>query len=364
MNVLSLFSGIGLHDLGIERAGMRTVAFCEADSFCRAVLAKHWPEVPCFDDVRTLSASALRSAGIGRIDLITGGFPCQPHSVAGARKGVKDPRHLWPEYARLVREIRPAWVLAENVPGLRTTAADLVLDDLAEAGYAAWPLVVGADDVGAPHRRKRVWIVAYLARDRDGGESENAGADRLRTWPSGDEALAHRDGAGLHRLGSRGLLDRERQARGHDVDRRGERAVGKFDESRTDAYPANGGSRNPVGESGRSMGDACGDGLEERSEPEEQRGHLRDTRATASKDGDRARWPARPGEPQHEWEPSRLTFSRLGRGSYGSASRLDSFVRRNRLKALGNGNPPQVVEAIGRAILAADQAMRVSIDGE
>lgn len=288
MNVLSLFSGIGLHDLGLERAGMRTVAFCENDPWCREVLKKHWPEVPCFDDVRTLSADALRSAGVERVDLITGGFPCQPHSVAGSRKGVEDERWLWPDYARLIRELRPSWVLAENVPGIRTTAIDLVLADLEAAGYACWPLVVGADDVGAPHRRKRVWIVAY--RNGAGHEGERSG----------------------------GLLDGERTPRGYDADRRGERAVGDN-------------VSNPEGERRQEQGD----------------GRVAGSRAGC----DGTRWPARPGEPRYDWEAPRLTQSRVGGAAHGYARRVDSLMRRSRLKGLGNANPPQVVEAIGRVLM-------------
>jgi len=111
LNVLDLFSGIGGFSLGLERAGMRTVAFCEIEPFCQAVLRKHWPGVPIFEDVRKLTASDLSEP----IDVICGGYPCQPFSVAGKRLGAADDRHLWPEYFRLVKELRPAWVIGENV---------------------------------------------------------------------------------------------------------------------------------------------------------------------------------------------------------------------------------------------------------
>ncbi len=142
MRVLDLFSGIGGISLGLERAGFETVGFCEIDPFCRLVLEKHWPDVPIWGDIRELSAESIPDG----IDVIAGGFPCQPHSVAGKRKGRQDDRHLWPEFARLVRGIRPTWVLAENVPGIRTTAADEVIGDLEAEGYTVWPLVVGADE--------------------------------------------------------------------------------------------------------------------------------------------------------------------------------------------------------------------------
>ncbi len=164
MNVLDLFSGIGGFSLGLERAGMRTVAFCEIEPFCRAVLAKHWPGVPCYDDVRTLTADRLAADGIGAVDVICGGYPCQPFSHAGKQRGAQDPRHLWPEMRRLVGEVRPAWVVAENVAGHVTLGLDQVLADLEADGYAGRALVVPAAAVDAPHIRQRVWIVA---RDRD-----------------------------------------------------------------------------------------------------------------------------------------------------------------------------------------------------
>ena len=156
MKVLDLFSGIGGFSLGLERVGMETVAFCEQDKFCQQVLAKHWPDVPCYDDVRTLKGS-----DVGPVDLICGGYPCQPFSLAGRREGQDDDRHLWPEMYRLVVAIRPRWIIAENVAGHIGMGLDDVLSDLEGADYAAWPLVVPACAVGAPHRRDRVWIVAH-----------------------------------------------------------------------------------------------------------------------------------------------------------------------------------------------------------
>ena len=158
--VLDLFSGIGGFSLGLHWAGMRTVGFCETDPFCRAVLAGHWPGIPVYPDICTLSAAQLERDRV-RPDLICGGFPCQDASLAGRGAGLDGTRTgLWREMARLVGECRPAWVVAENVPGLRSRGADEVLADLEALGYASWPLVVGAVHAGAPHRRRRVWIVA------------------------------------------------------------------------------------------------------------------------------------------------------------------------------------------------------------
>jgi len=197
ITVLDLFSGIGGFSLGLHWAGMRTGAFCEADPFARGVLARHWPGVAIYDDVRTLSAVRLRADGIPWPGLLCGGFPCQDISLAGRAKGIEGERSgLWSHMARLVRECRPRWVVVENVPGLRSRGADRVLSDLEAAGYACWPLVVGAVHTGAPHRRSRVWLVAQaIAADARGtgleawqpapaGAATGLPVERRGGWPA------------------------------------------------------------------------------------------------------------------------------------------------------------------------------------
>lgn len=167
--VLDLFSGIGGLSLGLHWAGMRTVGFCEPDPFCRGVLARHWPEVPIYDDIRVLSADRLRRDRVWP-DLICGGFPCQDASLAGRGAGIGGARTgLWAEMVRIIAECRPRWVVVENVPGLRSRGADRVLDELEALGYASWPLVVGAVHAGAPHRRRRLWLLARRAAADAGG---------------------------------------------------------------------------------------------------------------------------------------------------------------------------------------------------
>lgn len=154
MRVLDLFSGIGGFSLGLERAGMHTVAFCEIEPFCRAVLAQHWPGVPIYDDVRTLTADTLRRDGIA-VDVIAGGFPCQDISVAGDRAGLEGARSgLWSEYRRLIGEIRPRFVVVENVTGLLSLGLSTVLGDLAALGYDATWDCVPASAVGAPSQTR------------------------------------------------------------------------------------------------------------------------------------------------------------------------------------------------------------------
>ena len=238
LRVLDLFSGIGGFSLGLEATGaFQTVAFCESDDFCRAVLRRHWPSVPIFDDVGELDA-----CGLGRIDLVCGGFPCQPFSSAGRRLGAQDDRYLWPEMLRIVETCRPSWVLGENVAGLAsmvfqrgdievesrsggrhangvdyeavlvrqsTMLLGAICDDLAALGYAVQPFVVPACAVGAPHRRDRIWIVANTARIQPGRqkqrpERQRAGAGcQSSIVPDADgTGLAHRGFAAQPKSGA------------------------------------------------------------------------------------------------------------------------------------------------------------------
>jgi len=174
--LLDLFSGIGGFSLGLERSGgFKTVAFCEIDPYCRRVLRKHWPEVPQYDDVRTLTAERLAADGIGDIDVITGGFPCQDLSVAGKQRGMGEGTRsgLWSEIVRLVGEIRPKYVIVENVAALLTGPSERrggwfgrVLGDLAECGFDAEWENIPAATMGAPHLRERVWLVGYPRQTR------------------------------------------------------------------------------------------------------------------------------------------------------------------------------------------------------
>lgn len=160
--LLDLFSGIGGFSLGLERTGgFKTVAFCEIDPFCRKVLHKHWPEVPQYDDVRTLTAERLAADGI-TVDAICGGFPCQDISTAGEGAGLAGERSgLWWEYARLVREIRPKVVIVENVSALLHRGMGEILGTFSALGYDAQWDTLPAWAVGLPHSRERVWTVAY-----------------------------------------------------------------------------------------------------------------------------------------------------------------------------------------------------------
>lgn len=157
----SLFSGIGGFDLAAEWMGWENVFHCEINEFCNKVLNFYWPNAKSYKDIKQTDFTEWR----GKVDIVSGGFPCQPYSLAGKRKGKEDDRHLWPEMLRAIREIQPRWILGENVFGLINWSGGLVFHevqaDLEAEGYEVWPYVLPACAKNAPHRRDRVWFVAY-----------------------------------------------------------------------------------------------------------------------------------------------------------------------------------------------------------
>jgi DNA (cytosine-5)-methyltransferase 1 len=161
---LDLFSGIGGFALAAKWNGYRTVGFCDNEPYAQAVLKKHWPEVPCHKDIRE-----VRGELYAGVTLLTGGFPCQPFSVAGKQRGKDDNRYLWPEMCRVIREARPAWIIGENVAGIVNLALDTVCADLEAEGYEVEPVIIPACAVDAPHRRDRVWIIARNVADTKHG---------------------------------------------------------------------------------------------------------------------------------------------------------------------------------------------------
>ena len=221
MRHLDLFSGIGGFALAARMAGgFKTVAFCEIDKYCQRVLRKNFPNIPIHDNVKTLNGNEY-----GPIDIITGGYPCQPFSHAGKRSGANDDRHLWPEVFRVARSIKPRWLLLENVAGHITLGLDDVLSDLDSIGYTSQPFIVPACAVDAKHRRDRVWIVANSNSLRMEGawteqqttgiggkseamantsriqpEREEQWAKRKRTWKGGESFnVSNANGAGCEK---------------------------------------------------------------------------------------------------------------------------------------------------------------------
>ena len=328
----SLFSGIGGLDLGLERAGFRIAWQCESDPYARAVLRKHWPDVPCYPDVRALDGREPA------IDVLCGGFPCQPVSVAGKRRAQADPRWLWPAFAAVVRSHRPALVLLENVPGLRTAGLRDVLADLAALGFDAEWTVARASDVGAPHLRARLFVVAtdadraelrlepgWLSRAYraathelgvDGAAVALADAGRVPSWHECGGADGHateRGEAGDHVAGRRAVVA--------DPDRDGWEG----------AEHAQSRERTSTGR--RRFADARGPG------------HLGDAASTGPSDGaacaERLPAFARELERSGWW----ATEPDVGRVAHGVPARVD------RLRCLGTAVVPQVAEWIGHALM-------------
>ncbi len=328
MRVLDLFSGIGGFSLGLERAGMRTIAFCEIEPFCRAVLAKHWPEMPCYDDIRSLTGAGLAADGLVP-DLICGGFPCQDISVAGKGAGLAGERSgLWREYARLIGEIRPRWVVIENVPALRSRGLDEVLRCLASFGYDAEWHLIPASAIGAPHQRDRVWIVAYPA---PGGRREHGD----ECGQVGNEGTGQSANCG------------ENVAYGNSV-RCQQGARGQFYDEEHHAESC-----------GKMLANSSGPGLSRPERPGRREPLISaaDVRAAASErrwgraapglDGEAHGLPRRVDgtRPVEAWEGN--TPRTIGRGAPN---------RRPRLRGLGNSVVPQIPELIGRAIMRAELA--------
>ncbi len=353
MRLLDLFSGIGGFSLGLERAGFRTVAFCEIEPYPRAVLAKHWPGVPIYEDIRTLSADVLERDGIA-VDAICGGFPCQDLSHAGKRAGLEGERSgLWGEYRRLIGEIRPRFVIVENVPGLLSLGMGTVLGDLSALGYDAVWDCVPASALGAPHRRDRVWIVAHAQSERR-GEAGRDSERRPQRIASGGEVLAvaasarlqERDGAGAFAAGQRFSEPERGSGLQHDVADASRKRV-QGDGACRQQEPRSQTEEGLLGRDGFAVRKTSGEGLSDGTD-----GTLGQSRA----------------QPEPERPSRREPECRLGGVADGLPDWVDASAwlqepegvprvtkgqehRAHRLKGLGNAVVPQVVEAIGRAVM-------------
>jgi DNA (cytosine-5)-methyltransferase 1 len=331
LRVLDLFSGIGGFSLGLERTGgFETVAFCEIEPFPRRVLAKHWPEVPCYEDVRTLTGARLAADGITGIDVITGGFPCQDLSVAGKQRGMGEGTRsgLWSEIVRLVGELRPSYVIVENVAALLSGPSQKrggwfgrVLGDLAECGYDAEWENIPASALGAPHRRERVWLVGLATIGRD-----MANADQVGTIWEPDPGVS--------------LVFNEGGAR---VSERRNKSLADTKELQRDGGNHNTGIRvgaEPLSQLGNGSWAkhlAHSNGIDEQGQQssvinaQERQGSVAGSSGPCLASIGR-KWETEPG---------------MGRVADGVPDRA------HRLATLGNSVVPQIPELIGRAILAA-----------
>lgn len=360
LTVGSLFSGIGGLDLGLERAGMNVIWQSEIDPYASRVLAKHWPEVPNYGDIKLIDWSRVE-----RPSVICGGYPCQPFSTAGNRKGEEDPRHLWPWVRQAISELRPDYAILENVRGHLSLGGTTVIADLAAIGYDAEWRIISAASVGANHRRDRIIIVAYPNNPRS----------------RASEHGTHRNGT-AESLGWRFLAQRGTSGRGTSVaDADGGHAP---DGRQCEALPGKGGSwgndrsgsgsnsgqvsLGSPGEDPGEMADTDG-GRRQQRQPETEplprtgSGGERVTMADSSSgNGGKSephRLPTVYGQASELREQGRLygsfgnwwkTEPDVGRVAHGIPARVD------RLRGLGNAVVPQVAEVIGRLVIAHHEA--------
>lgn len=381
----SLFSGIGGLDLGLEcalRDGgfcVETVWQCEADAWCRGILARHWPYAVQFADVRDVGPDAPR------VDVLCGGFPCQDVSYAGKGAGLAGARSgLWFEFARVVRDLRPRVVVVENVAALATRGLDAVLGSLSEAGYDAVWFDLRASDVGAPHRRERLFIVGYR-RELEHANRGGRGAQRVArvgaamgvrgdasydTAAPQDTSARHvadtiggrRDGRAVGAEGDHGDRTDARRSQGSDgasdgraeladANARGwgertsrEECAGRAEPDRDDARAA--GMANARGSRLERQRNLSVGARAEDARSRGERGRRAQPRLGRATDGlpvmlDAHRWPVRPGEPQRADEAPRVTTEKAPRVT------TEKAHRSARLKALGNAVVPQVGYVVG-----------------
>ena len=331
-------------DLGLERAGMRCVGQVEIEPFCQKVLAKHWPDVWRWNDVKTLTGETVRQH-CETVDLLCGGVPCQPASVAGKRKGAADHRWLWPDFLRLVSEVNPVWVLAENPRGVFSIDvegvqfSEWIAREFAARGYELLPVELAAENVGAPHRRERIF---FLGRRLD-----DAGRKRLEARWTGSEQTAI--GEVLNDQPERASAADLAHANGNESERRGRSGnvacASRASEGNSEERER---LRDAAGDCNSDVANADSPRLQERGQSgingAAQTGHS----AAAARGG--YQWPARPGQPQYDWEEPRTIELPMGGTVAGLPVRLARRHRVSALKALGNAIVPQVAEVIGRAI--------------
>jgi len=375
LRVLDLFSGIGGFSLGLESVGMNTVAFCEMDKFCQKVLKKHWPNVPIHSDIKELDGYEYR----GAVELICGGFPCQPFSVAGERRGSLDDRHLWPEMYRVIQEVQPTWILAENVSGLLNLELKNVLSDLETQSYAAQTFVLPACSVDAKHRRDRVWIIAYA--DRQGEPDESTRTQERERFLADSGCQPKR--ASCNRSGGESI-------NGDQEGQRSEKRNGSTNSSQIMANP----DSEPI-RGGRFHGESCNERREtsaagrESLQPKIGEAHFRKSESggqdVADSDCNRTQGGKKErGHGENRTQPTDQQSQGFGGGSVRVSksrgetsgefvSRLGGVVdgvsywmdepiginrtahgvpnRTNRLKGLGNAVVPQIVAQLGRVIM-------------
>jgi DNA (cytosine-5)-methyltransferase 1 len=394
--ILDLFSGLGGFSLGLERTGhFKTIAFCDNDKFSKLILDKHWKGIKLYDDVREITKEKFKEDGIPFPDIITGGFPCQPFSVAGKQKGTSDDRHLWPEMFRIIKAFKPRYVIGENVRGIINIQDGVVFEtvctDLESEGYEVQPFIIPAAGVGAPHRRERVWIIAVRSN-----VVNTVGNDEGREISRGDEETRriqeeHRTEHSTTRKSSRtsevrngdnGYENMENPRR--TLRSRGELGAADEDETRkenadqfkrssstsrsnvadTESIESNVGGleqRQRERSGQREVGGASGSDATHTERERLQGGYKRDkgegrqilpseqnNRGEIRSEARRFSGVSGQKEGSQNWW---LVEPNVGRVAHGVSGRV------HRLKGLGNSIVPQIAEEIGYALIKAEHEM-------
>lgn len=329
-----LFSGAGLGDFGFEMAGLELAWQVENNEYCRKILDLRWPEVKKYGDIKKVK-------DLEPVDLIAGGFPCQPFSVAGKQNGANDNRNLWPEMLRVVKEVKPRWVVCENVPGIIPIYLDVVLADLANEGYTCWPFVFSSHSLGAWHRRERLWIICNAQHN---GQSP---AKKPGSVNQGND----RGEAGKKEAG-----ESSRSGKQHEVVAESELLGCVYGQSQEQSAGGGVDAQRDVESGGENVADTkiakqerCGDSRAGGARPSDSSKIISDPGLFGSKK--RQKQTARVeqcGEVFRKWwevEPG------VGRVADGCSHRVD------RLKALGNGQTPCSTYVIGKYIMEFESAI-------
>ena len=356
IKILDICSGIGGFSLGLEATGgFDTVAFCEFDDFCCKVLNKHWPNVPIYKDLKEIGNDPARI--IQEFDLICGGIPCQPFSLAGKQKGKEDDRHLWPYMYAIVKSKKPTWVIVENVGGFVNVALDDVCLDLETQGYATQSFIIPACSVEAPHKRDRIWILGKLMANAQSNGEDGV----LRTTESEHDQ-------GDTRMESSSSSD-GRSERGISQDVADPKLVS------SDSISDSGSNTKTESEQGQKTGNldrssgrqdvaySNSEGLEGSEEAgDTQKSREEREQLASGQDSSLSKWNTKPGVGGvADGIPTRLD-GHLGFEREPNIPRVATGIpdRVNRLKALGNSIVPQIVYNIGLAILEEEKRTNVT----
>ena len=333
IKVLDICSGIGGFSLGLEATGgFKTVAFCEYDSFCQQVLNKHWPNVPIYNDLKEISKNEETIRNIPEHDLICGGIPCQPFSLAGKQKGKEDDRHLWPFMFKIIEQKKPTWVIVENVGGFVNVALDDVCLDLEAEGYSTQSFIIPACGVEAPHRRDRVWIIGK--KDVVDSHSKRTGHRYKEVQKKDGEVQQRNDYAeSNHASEKQDVADTESNIK----DGISRKSKPKHDKGDSWMEPKRSGNRLTKRKTPQDVADSDSERLQGGEEARDFRGE---------------------GEEAEQFSTRYIEFfeqnywriePRVGRVANGIPNRVD------RLKELGNAIVPQIIYHIGLAILKEEE---------